>query len=144
MSAGPGTPDSGGRLPNLSGWADGPVRSALVRRFVGLAPVLLLVVAVVMSGVIGLRLSHDESARSVADELGCAPVSSSHPQAGVSRKACPFHGDTIVILTRSKGHRALYPPDLPDNFIIGPTWTGSSGARAEKTASRSSGSWVAI
>ena len=45
----------------------------------------------------------------------------SHPQAGVYEETCSFHGDTIVILTLSKGPHALYPPLLPDNFVMGPS-----------------------
>jgi hypothetical protein len=70
--------------------------------------------------VIGLSISKDISARSVADELGCEHVSSSQPQAGVSKETCSYHGDTVVILSLSKGPHALYPPDVPNNFIIAP------------------------
>jgi hypothetical protein len=91
-----------------------------MRRFVGLVPVLLLASAVVISAVIGLNLSHGGSGRDVADELGCEPMSSTHPQPGVSKTTCSYHGGTIVVLSLSKGTHALYPPDLPDNFIVGP------------------------
>ena len=53
--------------------------------------------------------------------MGCEHVSSSHPQAGVSKETCSYHGNTVVILSLSKGPHALYPPDVANNFIIGPT-----------------------
>lgn len=57
--------------------------------------------------------------RSVADELGCEHVTTSHPQAGVSKETCSYNGNTLVILSLSKGPHALYPPDVPNTFIIG-------------------------
>jgi len=83
-------------------------------------PVALLALAVVISAAIGLHLSNDDPARSMAEQLGCAHVSSSHPQAGVSKETCSYHGDTVVILSLSKGPHALYPPDVLDNFILAP------------------------
>jgi hypothetical protein len=83
-------------------------------------PVSLLALAIVISAAIGLSLSNNTSARSVADELGCEHVSSSHPQPGVSEETCSYHGDTVVILSLSKGPHALYPPDVPNNFILAP------------------------
>jgi hypothetical protein len=85
-----------------------------------LVPVAFLALAVVMSAAVGLRLSNDASARSVADELGCERVSSSHPQTGVTEETCSYHGNVVVILSLSNGQYALYPPDVPNNLIIGP------------------------
>jgi hypothetical protein len=82
-------------------------------------PVVLLSIATVVSAVIGLSLSHGASTRSIADQLGCQEGTSSHPQAGVEQETCSYHGDTIVILTLSQGPHALYPPLLPDNFVMG-------------------------
>lgn len=82
-------------------------------------PVLLLSIATAISAVIGLSLSHGASTRSIADQLGCLEGRSSHPQAGVEQETCSYHGDMIVILTLSEGPHDLYPPLLPDNFIIG-------------------------
>ena len=81
-------------------------------------PVLLLAVAVVISAVIGLSLS-DGATRSIAEELGCEHVSSSHPQAGVDKQTCSYNGDMIVILTLSKGEHTIPPPDMPDNILLG-------------------------
>jgi hypothetical protein len=83
-------------------------------------PVTLLALAVASSAVIGLRLSKDSPARSVADELGCEHISSSHPQSGLSKETCSYHGDTIVILSLSKGRHVLYPPEVSQNFILAP------------------------
>jgi hypothetical protein len=94
--------------------------SCRMRRFVGLVPVLLLAISTAVSAVIGLSLSDGASTPSVADRLGCHEGRSSHPQAGVEQETCSYHGDTIVILTLSKGRHVLYPPLLPDNFIVGP------------------------
>jgi len=85
-----------------------------------LVPVAFLALAVVMSAAVGLRLSNDASARSVADELGCEHVSTSHPQAGVTEETCSYHGNEVVILSLSNGQYSLYPPDVPNNLIIGP------------------------
>jgi hypothetical protein len=94
-----------------------------MRRFVGLVPVLLLAISTAVSAVIGLSLSHGASTPSIADQLGCDEGRSSHPQAGVEQETCSYHGDTIVILTLSKGPHVLYPPLLPDNFIVGSSGT---------------------
>lgn len=90
-------------------------------RFVGLVPVLLLSISAAVSAAIGITLGHGASTRSIADQLGCREASSSHPQPGVERETCAYHGDTIVILTLGKGRHALYPPLLPDNFVVGPS-----------------------
>jgi hypothetical protein len=97
-----------------------PLRSGLVRRLIGLVPVLLLALAVVTSAVIGLNLSHGKSPspRDVAAELGCEHIRNSRAQqAGVSKTTCSNHGGTIVIVSLSKGPHTLYPPDT---YIIGP------------------------
>jgi hypothetical protein len=83
-------------------------------------PVVLLSIATVVSAVLGLSLSHGASTPpSIADQLGCQKGTSSQPQAGVEQETCSYHGDTIVILTLSKGPHALYPPLLPDTFVMG-------------------------
>src|SRR3954453_22253547 len=112
-------------LQTLSSWAIEAVRSGLVRRLVGWLPVTLLGLALVVSVGIGLSLSQGASTRSIADQLGCHEGTRSHPQPGVEQETCCFHGDTIVILTLSKGPHALYPPLLPDTIV----W-GSSGPAA--------------
>jgi hypothetical protein len=81
-------------------------------------PVLVLSAAVAISALIGLSLSH-RTTRSIAAEVGCRQVSTSHPQAGVESQTCSYHGDTLVILTLSKGSHVLPSLDLPDNVIIG-------------------------
>ena len=80
-------------------------------------PVLVFTLAVATSAVIGLDLSHGGSAQEVAHELGCEHIVSSHPQAGVAKTTCSYHGGTIVIFSLDPGPHALYPPD---NVIIGP------------------------
>lgn len=87
-------------------------------RILGVLPVAVLSLGATIGAVLGLHLSHDES-RSLADELGCRHVVRSHPQAGVDKEICSYHGDRIVILTLAEGEHALYPPDLPATFIIG-------------------------
>jgi hypothetical protein len=89
-------------------------------------PVALLSTATVVSAVIGLSLSHGASTRSVADQLGCQEGTSSQPQAGVEQETCSYHGDSIVILTLSTGPHSLYPPLLPDNFVMGSSGNGTA------------------
>lgn len=83
-------------------------------------PVTLLAVAVVAGAVVGLSLDVDSSARSVAQELRCAHIRSTHPQPGVREDTCSYHGHTIVILSLGKGTHSLDAPTVPDDFIVAP------------------------
>jgi hypothetical protein len=39
----------------------------------------------------------------------------------VSKETCSYHGNTVVILSLSEGRHALYPPDVPNTLVIGPS-----------------------
>jgi hypothetical protein len=85
---------------------------------VGVLPVSVLALAVALSAATGLRLSRAAPERSVADEIGCEYVSASRPQAGVSQETCSFRGNTVVILSLTRGPHALQ--DVPDNLALTP------------------------
>jgi len=93
---------------------------------VGWLPVTLLGLALVVSAAIGLSLSHAASTSSIADQLGCQEGTRSQPQAGVEQETCAYHGEKIVILTLNKGPHSLYPPLLPDNFVMGSSGGGTA------------------
>lgn len=111
----------------LSSWVDGPPGSGLAQRFIGLAPMLLLSLAVVISAVIGLELSHDPSPQQVADRLGCRHLSSGRSETGVSQEMCEFNGVRIVIWSFSPGSNVVYPLRWMESAVQGPTWIVGCG-----------------
>jgi hypothetical protein len=88
----------------------------------GLGPVLVLSVAVVISALIGLGLSHHTSTPKIADELGCEHISSGTSSTGVSQETCTYHGDRIIIWSLSRGSNKVYPVRWVDNGLVGPKW----------------------
>ena len=120
----------------LDGWVDGPPGSGLVQRFMGLAPVLLLSLAVVMSAVIGLNLSHDSSSQQVADRLGCRHISSGTSETGVSQEMCEFNGVRIVIWSFGPGSNVVYPLRWLESAVQGPTWIVGCGNAEDCVAIR--------
>jgi hypothetical protein len=119
-----------------NGLVDGPLGSGLVQRFIGLAPVHLLSLAVVMSALIGLNLSHDSSSGRVADRLGCRHISSGTSETGVSQETCEFNGVRIVIWSFSRGSNVVYPLNWMESAVQGPTWIVGCGNSEECVAIR--------
>jgi hypothetical protein len=93
-----------------------------VQRIVGLAPVLVVSLAAVISAAIGLGLSDDASPRSVADELGCHHVSSGTSATGVSQEICTYHGDRIIIWSFGRGSNVVYPVGWMESGVEGARW----------------------
>ncbi len=102
----------------------------------GLAPVLVLSSAVVISAVTGLNLSQDSSPQSVADALGCQHVSTGTSAAGVMQEICTYHGDRIIIWSYSRGSKVVYPVRWMESGIEGPTWIIGCGSAAACVAIR--------
>jgi hypothetical protein len=129
----PGQPALG---ETLTGWVGGPPGSGLVQRFIGLTPMLLLSLAVVISAVVGLQLSHDPSNQQVADRLGCRYISSGTSETGVSQEMCEFNGVRIVIWSFSRGSNVVYPLRWMASAVEGPTWIVGCGNAEECVAIR--------
>ena len=102
-----------------------------MQRIVGLAPVLVVSLAAVISAAIGLGLSDDASPRSVADELGCHHVSSGTSATGVSQEICIYHGDRIIIWSFGRGSNVVYPVGWMESGVEGPTWIVGCGHGAD-------------
>jgi hypothetical protein len=101
-------------------------------------PVLLLSVAVVISAVIGLKLSHDGSSRLVADELGCKHISSGTSATGVQQEICAYNGDRVIIWSFSRGSSVVYPVNWMKAGVEGPKWIIGCANAEDCVAIRSS------
>lgn len=82
---------------------------------------VLLTVAALVGAVIGIRISHDDTAHQVAADIGCVHLSAPRPiGSGPTARTCSYQGDRTLIITLREGRNAMEQPHFPGGFILVP------------------------